>query len=78
MEKTRNVLEITILVHSQAERFFANVSLSFSNCNNKGITLALAAIFLSLMQRVKGNLVAVKDLDHSCSLGYKRPITSKS
>ena len=50
----------------------------FLNYNNRRMTLAHTAIFLSLMQLVKGYLVVLKDLDYSCSLGYKRPNTSKS
>ena len=47
----------------------------FSNCNNKRMALAHVGICSSLMQRVKGYLVALKDFNNSCSLGYKRSIT---
>ena len=34
-------------------------------------------ILLSSMQKIDEYLVALKDFDYSCSLGYKRPITPK-
>ena len=52
------------------------VSLIFSNCNNRRMTFAHAVIFLSFMQQIDEYLVALKDFDYSCSLGYKQPITS--
>ena len=42
----------------------------FSNCNNRRMTFAHAAILLSFMQRINEYLVALKDLDYSCFLGY--------
>ena len=49
----------------------------FSNCNNRWMTFTHAGIFLSLMQRIDEYLLAFKDFDYSCSLGCKRPNTSK-
>ena len=42
------------------------------------MTFAHVAILLSFVQQVEEYLMALKDFDYSCSLGYKRPITSKS
>ena len=53
------------------------VILIFSNCNNRRMTFAHAGIFLSFMHGVNGYLVALKDFDYSCFLGYKQPIMSK-
>ena len=36
----------------------------------------MSRYFLSFMQCVEEYLVALKDFDYSCSLGYKRPNTS--
>ena len=52
-------------------------SLIFSNCNNRWMTFAHARILLSFMQRIDAYLLAFKDFDYSCSLGYKRLIVSK-
>ena len=41
------------------QRFFANVSLKFSNTNNKWITFASVAILLSFMQLIEKYLLAV-------------------
>ena len=65
------------LLHSQSQRFFANVSLIFSNSNNRRVTFAHVAILLSSTQRVAGYLMALKYFDFSCSLEYKQPTTSK-
>ena len=46
------------------------VSLIFSNCNNRRMTFAHAGILLSFMQRIDEYLVALKDFDYLCSLGY--------
>ena len=42
------------------------------------MTLAHVVIILYFMQCVEEYLVALKDFDYSCSLGYKRPFMSKS
>ena len=42
----------------------------FSNCNNKRMTFAHTGILLFFMQRIDECLVALKDFDYSCSLGY--------
>ena len=62
-----------VKLHPQAQRFFAY----FSNYNNRRMTFVHAAIILSFMQRVEEYLVAFKDFDYTCSLGYKWSITSK-
>ena len=36
-----------------------------------------AGMLLSFMHRMDEYLVALKDFDYSCFLGYKQPITSK-
>ena len=59
-KKTRKVSEIIVELHSQSQRFFANVSLNFSNSNNKRMTFAHVAIILSSTQRFAENLVALK------------------
>ena len=76
--KTRTFSEIVVYLHSQLQRFFANVSINFSNSNSMWTTFAHVAILFSLMQRVEEYLVALKDFDYSCSLGYKRPIMHQS
>ena len=53
------------------------VSLNFSNCNNRRMTFAHARILLSHMHRIDEYPVALKDIDCSCFLGIKQPITSK-
>ena len=63
MEKHKSHSEKNVKLHSQAQRFFANVSLSFSNCNNRRMTFAYAAILLSFMQQVEEYLVVFKDFD---------------
>ena len=40
------------------------------------MSFAHGGILLSFMQRIYEYLVALKDFDYSCSLGFKRPITS--
>ena len=49
----------------------ANVSLNFSNRNNM-------LRYFPLLQQVDEYLVALKDFDYSCSLGYKWPNMPKS
>ena len=53
------------------------VSLIFSNFNNRLMKYAVAGILLSFMQQIDDYLLASKDFDYSCFLGYKWPITSK-
>ena len=42
----------------------------FLNCNNRRMTFAHGRILLSFMQRIDVYLMALKDFDYSCSLGY--------
>ena len=74
----KKVSEIIVYLDSQLQRFFANVSLNFSNSNNRRMTFAHVAILLSSTQRVVEYLFALKHFDYSWSLGYKQPITSKT
>ena len=60
--KTRNVSEIDVNLHSQSQRFFANVSLNFSNSNYRCMVFAHVAILWSLMQRGREYLVALSVL----------------
>ena len=76
MEK-KKFSEIIVLLHYHSQRFFANVSLKFSDINTRLVTSAYVAIFLSFMQLIEEYLLAKKAFDNSLSLGYKRPITSK-
>ena len=41
------------------------------------MTFVHAGILLSFMQQIDEYLLASKDFDYLCSLGYKWPITSK-
>ena len=58
--KTQKFSEIIVLFHSHLQRFFANVSLKFSNINNRRVTSAHAAILLSFMQLIEEHLLATK------------------
>ena len=51
--KTQKVSEIIVLFYSNSQRFFANVSLKFSNSNNRRITFAHIAILLSIMHLIE-------------------------
>ena len=62
MEKTQKFSEIIFLLHSLSQRFFANVSLKFSNINNERVTTAHVAILLSLMQLIEEYLLAKKKI----------------
>ena len=64
------VSEIDIYLHSQMQRFFANVSLFFSYRNERCMAFAEAAILLSFMQRIEEYVVALYDSEFSCCLGY--------
>ena len=48
----------------------ANGQSYFSNCDNRRMMFAHAGILLSFMQLIEEYLVALKDFDYSCSLGY--------
>ena len=48
----------------------ANGQSYFSNCNNKRMTSVHARLLLYFMQRIDEYLVALKEFDNSCSLGY--------
>ena len=43
MEKTQKFSEKIVLLHSHSQRFFANISLKFSNINNRRVTSAYVA-----------------------------------
>ena len=43
MEKTKKFSEIIVLLHSHSQSFVANVSLKFSNINNRQVTSAHVA-----------------------------------
>ena len=81
-KNTRKISEIIVYLHSQVQRVFFLTSAYdqsyFSNCNNRRISFAHAGILLSFMQHIDEYLVALKDFDYSCSLGFKCPITPKS
>ena len=48
------------LLHSHSQRFFANVSLKFSNINNRRVTSAHVVILLSFMQLIEEYLLDAK------------------
>ena len=58
--KTQKFSEIIVLLHSHSQRFFANVSLKFSNINYRGVTSPHVAILLSFMQLIDEYLLATK------------------
>ena len=60
MEKHKSFKKKIALFHSHWQRFFANVSLKFSNINNRRMTSAHVAILLSFMQLIKEYLLATK------------------
>ena len=62
MEKTQFFLEIIVLLHSRSQCFFPNISLKFSNINNRRVTSVHVAILLSFMQLIEEYLLARKRL----------------
>ena len=60
--KIQTVLEIIVLLHSHSQRFFANVSLKFSNSNNRRMTFARVRILLYVMQLFEEYLSAIKKI----------------
>ena len=58
MEKTQKFSKKIVLLHSHSQRFFAYVSLKFSNINNRRVTSAYVAILLSFMQLIEEYLLA--------------------
>ena len=61
MEKQKCIFsEIIVLLHSHSQRFFANVSLKFSNINNRRVTSAHDAILLSFIQLFEEYLLATQ------------------
>ena len=60
MEKHKKVSEIIVLLHFHSQRFFANVSLKFSNSNNRRMMFAHVAILLSFMRMIEEYLLAIK------------------
>ena len=65
MEKTQKFSEIIVLLHYHSQRFFANVSLKFSNINNRLVTSAHVAIRLSFVLQIEEYLLAKKAFDYS-------------
>ena len=57
-KKTQKFSEKIVLLHSHSQRFFANVSLKFSNINNRRVTSAYVAMLLSFMQLIEEYLLA--------------------
>ena len=55
--------EKIVYLHSQSQRFFANVSYNFSNSNYGCMTFARVSSILSFMQWVEEYLVALKDFN---------------
>ena len=60
MKKTQKVSEIIVLLHSRSQRFFANVSLKFSDSNNRRMMFMHVAILLPFMQLIEEYLLAIK------------------
>ena len=58
--KNTKVFRNNVLLHSHSQRFFANVSLKFSNINNRRVTSAHVGILLSFMQLIEEYLLAIK------------------
>ena len=59
MEKHKKS-EIIVLFYSHSQRFFANVSLIFSNIKYRRVTSAHVAIILSFMQMIQEYVLATK------------------
>ena len=74
----QKVLQIIVLSHYHSQHFFANVSLKFSNSNNRRMTFAHVTILLSFMQLIEEYLLAIKRFLLFLIFGYKQPTTSKS
>ena len=77
---TKNTKSFKVIVykHSQSLRFFANVSLFFSNSYYRCIVVRYVAILLSSVQCIEGFLMTLKNFDYWCSVVLKQPITSKT
>ena len=58
--KNTKVSDIIVLLHSNSQRFFANVSLKFSNINNRRVTAVHVAILLFFKQLIEEYLLAKK------------------
>ena len=58
--KTQKSFRNNRFLHSNSQRFFANVSLKFSNSNNRRMTSANVAILLSFMQLIEEYMLAIK------------------
>ena len=59
MEKTQKFSEMIVLLHSQVHRFFARVSLKFSNIKKRRVMSAHVKILLSFMQLIEDYLLAI-------------------
>ena len=60
MEKTQKFPEIIAFFHYNSQRVFANVSVKFSNINNRRVTSVHVATLLSCMQLIEKYLLAIK------------------
>ena len=67
-----------IYAPSRSVSLLTSVLIFQSNSNCRCMTFAHVAILLSFVQQDEEYLMALKDFAYSCSLGYKRTITSKS
>ena len=77
--KTLKRLAVIVYLHSQAQRFFVDVSFKFSNDHGRYTAYGNFAILLFLMQRVKDYLLALKDFDVSLDInGQLRQKVKKS
>ena len=59
MENTK-VFRNNGFLHSHSQRFFSNVSLNFSNIDNRQVTSAHVVILLSFMQLIEEYLLAIR------------------
>ena len=62
MEKHKSFQKKIVKLHSHLQRFFANVSLKFSNINNRRVTSAHDGILLSFMQLFEEYLLATQKI----------------
>ena len=60
MEKTQKFSEIIVLLHSNSQCFFANVSVKFSNINIRRVSSTHVVTILSFMQLIEEYLFAMK------------------
>ena len=60
MEKTQKFSDIIVLLYSNSQCFFANVSVKFSNLNNRRVSSAHVVTLLSFMQLIEEYLFEMK------------------